>query len=140
MEAGQSRGRLISVAVLGGLMVVLIVVALLAGGSDPADAGLRVQPEGEPGTAAPGITVYVNDPAANVPDTAAGRQRVVLVCLDSGSRPVVRSAHPWPFTDTDDGAFDPHVHQRVNSDQLARVVRCRLEGTDGPLEGRLGSS
>jgi hypothetical protein len=139
MDEGQSRGRLISVAVLGGLMVVLIAVALLSGGGDPAEAGLRVQPEGEPGTAAPGITVYVNDPAANVPDTAAGKARVVLECLDSGGRQVVRAAHPWPFTDTDDGTFDPHVHQRVNSDQLGRLVSCRLEGTDGPLEGRLGS-
>ena len=138
-EGGQaSRARLVSVAVLGAVGIVLGGVALLAGGGDDSPSGLRVAREALPG-GGQGITVYVEDPGANVAATARGRPSVELVCLDSRSREVVRATHPWPFTDTDQGVFDPHVHQSMRPEEAARVVRCRLDGTDGPLQGRLGA-
>jgi hypothetical protein len=143
MEAGggershATRGRLVSVAVLAVVGVVLGAVALLAGGEE--SSGLRIARETLPG-GSQGITVYVEDPGANVADTAGGRPNVELVCVDSRDREVVRATHPWPFTDTDDGVFDPHVHQTVRPQEAARIIRCRLDGTEGPLQGRLGAS
>jgi hypothetical protein len=128
----------VSVAVLGALGVVLGAVALLAGGGDDAASGLRVAREALP-DGGQGITVYVEDPGVNVAATAGGRANVALVCLDSRDREVVRATHPWPFTDTDNGVFDPHIHQSMRPEQADRIVRCRLDGTEGPLQGRLGA-
>jgi hypothetical protein len=105
---------------------VLGIVALVSGGGDDAPAGLRVQREALPG-GGEGITVYVDDPGANVIATTRGRPRVQLVCLDSRGEVVVRATHPWPFTDTDAGAFDPHVHQTMSPEDADRVARCRLK-------------
>jgi hypothetical protein len=127
----------VSLAVLAGVGVVLGVVALASGG-DGAPAGLRVQREALP-SGGQGITVYVDDPGVNVIATARGRHNVELVCLDSRGGVVVRATHPWPFTDTDQGAFDPHVHQSMRPEDADRVARCRLNGTKGPLQGRLGA-
>jgi hypothetical protein len=129
----------VSVAVLAGIGLVLGAVALLAGGGSDAPSGLRVEREVLPG-GGDGITVYVEDPAVNVADTARGRSSVELVCLDGSGKEVVRATQPWPFTDTDQGAFEPHVHQTMRPDDADRVVRCRLDGTKGPLQGRLGAS
>jgi hypothetical protein len=139
MEGSQaSRGRLVSVGVLGGVGLVLGAVALIAGGGSDAPSGLRVAREVLPGGGS-GITVYVEDPGVNVAATAGGRASVELVCLDSRGREVVRETHPWPFTDTDQGAFDPHVHQTMRPADADRVERCRLNATEGPLQGRLGA-
>jgi hypothetical protein len=127
----------VSVAVLGGLGVVLGAVALLAGGGG-GTSGLRVAREALP-DGGQGITVYVEDPGENVAATAGGRANVVLVCLDSRDRELLRVRHPWPFTDTDQGVFDPHIHQPMRPEQADRLVRCRLDGTEGPLQGRLGA-
>jgi hypothetical protein len=139
MEGSQAaRGRIVSLVVLGAIGVVLGAVALLAGGGDDAPAGLRVAREALPGGSR-GITVYVDDPGANVSATARNRPNVELVCFDSRGGEVVRATHPWPFTDTDQGDFDPHVHQTMRRQDADRVVRCRLNGTEGPLQGRLGA-
>ncbi|HEX2233386.1 MAG TPA: hypothetical protein VHG69_08485 [Thermoleophilaceae bacterium] len=127
-----------SVAVLGAVGLVLGAVALLAGGGSDEASGLRVARESLPG-GSPGITVYVEDPGVNVASTAGGRPNVELVCLDARGRELVRATHPWPFTDTDQGVFDPHVHQSMRPEDADRIVRCRLEGTEGPLQGRLGA-
>jgi hypothetical protein len=126
----------VSVAVLAGVGVVFGVVALVSAGGDEAPAGLRVQREALPG-GGQGITVYVDDPGANA--TARGQSTVELVCSDGRGEVLVRATHPWPFTDTDAGAFDPHVHQTMNPEDADRVARCRLNGTEGPLTGRLGA-
>jgi hypothetical protein len=97
-----------------------------------------VQREALPG-GGQGITVYVDDPGANVEATARGRSTVELVCSDARGKVLVRATHPWPFTDTDQGAFDPHVHQTMGPEDADRVARCRLNGTEGPLTGRLGA-
>jgi hypothetical protein len=132
------RARLVSVAVLAGVGGVLGVVALVSAGGDEAPAGLRVEREALPG-GGQGITVYVDDPGANVKATARGRSKVELVCTDSGGKVLVRATHPWPFTDTDAGAFDPHVHQTMRPEDADRIASCRLNGTEGPLRGRLGA-
>jgi hypothetical protein len=134
-----SRGRLVSVAVFAAIGIVLGAVALIAGGGSDAPSGLRVAREALPGGGT-GITVYVEDPGVNVASTANGRANVTLVCFDSAGAEVVRATHPWPFTDTDRGAFDPHVHQSMRPVEADRVARCRLHGTEGPLQGRLGAS
>jgi hypothetical protein len=128
----------VSLVVLAGVGVVLGVVALASGGGDGAPAGLRVQREALP-SGGEGITVYVDDPGANVTATARGRHNVELVCVDSQGGVVLRATHPWPFTDTDQGAFDPHVHEPLSSREASQVSRCRLNGTEGPLEGRPGA-
>jgi hypothetical protein len=49
---------------------------------------------------------------------------------------VFRGEERWPFSDTDGGVFDPHVHVSVEPAALKKVARCRLRDTDPPLEGR----
>ena len=61
----------------------------------------------------------------------------MVECVDaaggsSGSRP-----ERWPFTDTDQGDVDPHAHIGMDPALLDRIARCRITGTDPPLEGRL---
>ena len=46
-------------------------------------------------------------------------------------------AEPWPFAETDQGTLDPHAHIGMDPRLLERIARCRLTGTDPPLEGRL---
>jgi hypothetical protein len=62
--------------------------------------------------------------------------QVRVECLDSGGKVVFRGQEAWPFSDTDGGEFDPHVHVSMEADALAATARCRLKGTDPPLEGR----
>jgi hypothetical protein len=69
-----------------------------------------------------------------VPATADGRPTVELECLDADDRIVLKTVHPWPFTDTDQGIYDPHVHETMNAGDAKRIARCRLNGTEGPLE------
>jgi hypothetical protein len=84
--------------------------------------------------------VYVVDEAANVPGTAGGRRKVTLRCFDKARRTIVSKPHPWPFTDTDNGLTDAHVHQKVPRAQATQVGRCELEGTRGPLRGEVTST
>jgi hypothetical protein len=101
-------------------------------------ASLRVEAaEGPRGTE---LIVYVEDGAANTPDTARGKRKVNLRCFDKARRPILSEPHPWPFTDTDDGLVEAHVHQRVKRMDVSRVSRCELEGTRGPLSGELTST
>jgi hypothetical protein len=102
-------------------------------GSEPAP-GLRV--ERFQGQRGPELIVYVARAADNVPAVANGAARVRIRCLDARGRVVATGSHRWPFTDTDGGKFDPHVHVFVRPDLLETIARCRLNGTDPPLEGR----
>lgn len=48
--------------------------------------------------------------------------------------------HPWPFTDTDGGTLDAHVHQSAPAERLGQVTRSGLTDTRGPLEGDVTGS
>ena len=80
------------------------------------------------------VIVYVGD-AANTPERAGGHRQVTLECLDRTGKVVLRGQHRWPFQNTDSGVFEAHVHQPLRSDSQRSIARCRLIGTDGPLEG-----
>jgi hypothetical protein len=129
-----ARTRLVALAVLLAVSVPLIVIAVAGGGSgDAGDSGLRVEPSKQ---GAPEILIFVDDPEVNEPATTGGQTRVRIECLDRGGEVVFRDSKAWPFTDTDGGKFDPHVHVVVNPELIARIETCRLRGTDPPLEGR----
>jgi hypothetical protein len=127
------RSRLAAAAVLVVAAAGLIAIALAAGGDSEGPPGLRVELSPD---APDDLLVYVPR-ASNVPGTAGGRRTVRLECLDRRDRVVAKSRQAWPFTDTDDGTVDPHVHQFVPADRARRIERCRLAGTEGPLEGRI---
>jgi len=74
--------------------------------------------------------VYVEDPADNRLELTGGRSSVRLECLDAEGRTLLSARHPWPFTDTDNGIVDAHVHQPAPSDRIRQVDRCRLAGTE----------
>ena len=132
-----SRTRLVALAVLLAVAAPLVIVALA--GSDDEEtaerpAALRV--ERTPG-GLPEITIYVEDRSLNEPATAGGARTVVVECVDAEGRVVSSRPEPWPFADTDEGTLDPHAHVRMDPAALERIARCRLTGTDPPLEGRL---
>ena len=130
---GSNRTRIVALAVLLAISVPLILIAVAGGGSDDGESeGLRV----ERSAGVPEVVIYLQDPSVNDPETNRGRARVKVECLDSGGAVLFRGAERWPFSDTDGGRFDPHVHVAVEPAVLDRVARCRLRGTDPPLEGR----
>jgi hypothetical protein len=85
----------------------------------------------------PEITIYVEDRSLNKPSTAGGDTSVAVECVDAEGRVVWKLPGAWPLTDTDAGTVEPHAHIGIEPAQIARIVRCRLVGTDPPLEGRL---
>ena len=107
------------------------------GEASDARTALRVERAVAPTGEGAEVVVSVEDAEQNVPDTADGRRSVTLVCVDSAGKAVARGRHPWPFTDTDDGLLAAHVHQDVPPAGLDALRRCRLEGTRGPLSGRV---
>lgn len=100
-------------------------------------SALRVETAVAPTGEGSELIVEVAEPDANVPDSADNRKTVTLECLDAAGAVRVRGRHPWPFTDTDDGLVAAHVHQPVPPDEVKRIKRCRLDGTRGPLSGRV---
>jgi hypothetical protein len=130
---GASRTRLVALAVLLAISVPLVVIAVAGSGSDDSErSGLRV----EQAKGVPQLVIYLEDPADNEPGTNGGRAEVPVECADSEGVVVFESRERWPFSDTDGGKFDPHVHVTVRPEELATIARCRLKGTDPPLEGR----
>jgi hypothetical protein len=132
-----SRTRLVALAALLAVAVPLVIVALAGSGSEDGPerpAGLRV--ERTPG-GRPEVTIYVEDRSLNEPATAGGATSVVVECVDADGRIVWSRPERWPFTDTDDGALDPHTHIGMDPAAVERIARCRLTGTDPPLGGRL---
>ena len=113
------------------------MVALAGSGDDDVDerpAGLRV--ERSPG-GLPEITIYLEDRSLNKRSATGGAARVVVECVDTGGRIVWNRPERWPFADTDQGTLDPHAHIGMDPALLDRIARCRITGTDPPLEGRL---
>jgi hypothetical protein len=134
---GASRTRLVALAALLALSIPLVIVAVAGSGGDgdsEQPAALRV--ERTPG-GVPEIIVYVEDRSLNEPSTAGGAGTVIVECVDDGGEVVSSKPESWPFTDTDQGTLDPHAHLAVSTELLDRIARCRLKGTDPPLEGRL---
>lgn len=136
MSEGAGRRRLVALVVLLVVAVPLVVVAMVTGGDESEGGGLRVERTTVAGAGTPQLVVYVEELGLNVPDTAGDRPTVELECLDDNDRTVLKAVHPWPFTDTDQGIYDPHVHETVAGPEAQRIARCRLNGTDGPLQGR----
>ena len=127
---GGTRGRLVTAAGLAAAVAVIVLVAVLASGESE-DGGLRAE------VASPtDLLIYV-EKEDNVPGIANGRHAVTLECVDRKGATVVRGHHAWPFSDTDGGTVDPHVHQVVPVDRSGDLHRCRLVGTRGPLEGQV---
>jgi hypothetical protein len=132
-----SRTRLVALAVLLAVAAPLVIVALANSGDEESaerPAALRVQRT--PG-GVPEITIYIEDRSLNKPSTARGETSVVVECVDTEGRIVWKLPEAWPFTDTDSGSVDPHAHIGMDQAQIERIARCRLTGTDPPLEGRL---
>jgi hypothetical protein len=131
---GAGRTRLVALAVLLAVSVPLVVIAVAGGGSDDAEAsGLRVEPSTPD---SPGVVIYIEDPEVNELETNHGKPVVTVECLDEGGAVVFREPQRWPFSDTDGGRFEPHVHVFMDAAQLEQVARCRLKGTEPALEGR----
>jgi hypothetical protein len=128
-----SRTRLIALAVLLAISVPLIVIAAAGGGSeDDGGDGIRVEPSTR---GLPEIVIYLEDPDVNRLATADGAKRVAIECTDEAGAVVFTGTERWPFTDTDGGVFDPHVHVAVDHALLGSIARCRLKGTDPELVG-----
>jgi hypothetical protein len=132
-----SRTRLVALAVLLAVAAPLVVLALADSGDEGSaerPAALRV--ERTPGGLSE-ITIYIEDRSLNKASTAGGDTSVVVECVDTEGRIVWKLPEAWPFTDTDDGTIDPHAHIGMDPAQIERIARCRITGTDPPLEGRL---
>jgi hypothetical protein len=129
---GPARTRLVALAVLLALAVPLTIVAVAGSGGEgeEEEAGLRV--ERSPGVSE--LIVFL-DPDVNTPERTGGRPSVLVECVDEAGEVVARSDEPFPFTDTDQGTLDPHVHMPVNPARINDVVRCRVRPADPRLEG-----
>jgi hypothetical protein len=126
----------VALAVLLAVAAPLVVLALAGSGDDEADerpAGLHV--ERSPG-GLPEITIYLEDRSS----TSARRRAAQRRSSSHASTPAAGSsgtAESAGLTDTDQGTLDPHAHVGMDPALLDRIARCRITGTDPPLEGRL---
>jgi len=133
---GASRTRLVALAVLLAVSIPLVVIAAAGGGSggESAGSGLRIEPSPQ---GLPLLVIYLEDADVNQLETNHGRRTVMIECTDGGGDVIFTERKAWPFSDTDGGMYNPHVHLVVRpSAAIQRIVRCRLSGTDPPLEGR----
>jgi hypothetical protein len=131
----DARVRLVALVILLGIGAVLGLVAVLAGGSDePSSAPLRV--ELYPGTSGLELVVYVPD-EHNLPEVAGDRSAVSVECTDANGTVLAKGRHRWPFTDTDNGTTEAHVHQPIPAKDVGNVARCRLADTAPALAGRV---
>jgi hypothetical protein len=133
-EASPARIRLVALVVLLGLGALLAVVAIATGGSDEPGKAAPLRVELFPGTNGPEVVVYV-PPQHNRPEVAGNRSTVRIECTGAGGRVLAKGPRRWPFTDTDDGTTDAHVHLQVAAARVDDIERCRLADTDPALEG-----
>ena len=128
-----SRTRLVALAVLLAISVPLVVIAAAGGGSeDDGGDGIRVEASTR---GLPEIVIYLGDPDVNRLATTDGAKRVAIECRDEAGAVVFTGTERWPFSDTDGGVLDPHVHVPLDPSLLGSISRCRLKGTDPELEG-----
>jgi hypothetical protein len=131
---GAFRTRLIALAVLLAVSIPLVVIAAAGGGSGKsAGTGLRIEPSPQ---GLPILVIYLEDADLNKPGTNHEERTVAIECLDDSDEVVFTGEKGWPFRDTDGGQYNPHVHLVVRPAAIEQIVRCRLRGTDPPLEGR----
>ena len=64
-----------------------------------------------------------------------GTNRSLSSASTAPAESVLRGRHRWPFRNTDGGAFEAHIHQRLRRGGQRSIASCRLAGTEGPLEG-----
>ncbi len=76
-------------------------------------------------------------PDLNKPSTAKGAEQVRVQCFDRDSDQVLNEPYTWPFESDGVGDNLPHAHIRGLPEILNAVTRCKLLGTDPPLEGEL---
>ncbi len=130
---GASRTRLVALAVLLAVLVPLVVIAVAGGGSEEGEAGgLRIEQSTQD---ASDLVIYLEDPEVNELGTNHGRRSVTIECMDGDGAVVFLGRERWPFSDTDGGRFDPHVHVFMKAAQLDRIARCRLKGTEPAAGG-----
>ena len=124
-----------AVAVLLAVSAPLVVIATAGSGSgeDAVAGGLRVEPSPQ---GAPSVVIYLEDRDVNELETNHGKRIVTVECTDTGGTVVFRSRERWPFSDTDGGMFEPHVHVFMEAAELEQIARCRLKDTEPALEGR----
>jgi hypothetical protein len=132
----DSRGKwAVFAAILAVLVVGILLVAVLGGGSSDEEYALKVERmPGAPGTEE--LVVSVPD-AVNAARVARDKPTVGLVCFDGRHRVVLRKRHPWPFVD-EPGYALPHIHEPASPQVLRVIASCKLTGTTIPLEGELG--
>ncbi len=134
MEGSPARIRLVALVVLLGIGALLAVVAIATGGSDEPAKAAPLRVELFPGPKGLEVVVYV--PARhNRREVADNRSTVRIECTDGGGRVLAKGPHRWPFTDTDDGTTEAHVHLQVPEERVDDIERCRLADTDPALGG-----
>jgi hypothetical protein len=126
-----ARTRLVSLAVVLLLVSVplVIVAASSGGGEDEPKGSMRV----ERSTERPELILYLTG-ELNRPERAANRETVTVECVDGDGRVLATEQERFPFTDTDQGTLDPHIHLTLDAAQIGEVERCRLGGTEPLLE------
>jgi hypothetical protein len=134
--ARQRLVALVVVLVAGGALVAVAVLA--AGGNGGSGAGLKIERIEAVGGGGPELVVYVQDRSKNTLETSHGKASVTLECSNRAGRVLLRVAETWPFGFPDGTYLDPHVHQAVDNVTAAKLVRCRLAGTQPLLKGEIG--
>ena len=133
-SGSAARVRLVALVIFLGIGGLLTAVAVVAGGSDERDSVGRLRVELFPAPTGAELVVYVQN-QHNRPEVADNRPTVRVECTDAGGAVLVSGRHPWPFTDTDGGITEAHVHQRVSADDVEDVQSCRVADTDPELRG-----
>jgi hypothetical protein len=122
--------------VVGGALVAVAVVA--AGGKGSEESGLTIERIGAIGGGGPELVVYVQDRGKNTLKTSQSRNAITLECTNKAGKVLLRVPESWPFGFPDGRNLDPHVHQPVDANTAAQLVRCRLAGTRPLLKGEIG--
>ena len=136
-RVGQERLRTVGLAaaLAAVVLVPLAIWAATSLSSEEEAEPLQIQTHPAPVPGLLELVVALPSEEVNTLETTGGTPSVGLECLDAEGRAEISVEHPFPFADTDGGLEPPHVHQRIGTDQLERIERCRLDGTDPPLEG-----
>ena len=134
----MSRDRLRTAGLAAALAAVVLVPLAIWGVTSLAEeesAALVIETYPAPSRGTVELVVALPNEELNTLETTDGAPSVGLECVDAEGRVEFRVDHPVPFSDTDGGLEPPHVHQRVDEDQLAAIESCRLDGTTLELEG-----
>jgi hypothetical protein len=134
MEASPARIRLVALVIFLGVGALLAMVAIATGGSDEPERAAPLRVELYPGPKGLEVVIYV-PPRHNRPEVADNRSTVRIECTDASGRVLAKAPHRWPFSDTDGGITQAHVHLSLPQDDVADIKRCRLADTNPALQG-----